>query len=351
MAIRVIHEGDWLYPGGAERVAKEIAQALNAPITVGTTGDPSFWNDVDATLAFQDSFQTGVTKRLHSTALRSYYELRRAQKFRSIEFSEETLITTGTAAKWIVPKYNQTHIHYCHVPPPRFYGRTKQGMLSWLAATFGGMYDRYFTSFCDHIIANSQFTKQRVQKHYNREATVINPPIRIDRFYHDEPTEQPYFVMIGRLNKMKRADIVAKAFAGQSEAHLVMIGDGPLEDLCKRQDNVSVYTDIADLGVEIALSRCNGGIAFARQEHCGMTPKEIQAAGKPVIVPDEPNLHNHVEDGKTGVIVTPNTAGVQEGIHSILQESWNPATIQSTTQSWSIEQFHANIQEFVNNQI
>jgi hypothetical protein len=45
-----------------------------------------------------------------------------------------------------------------------------------------------------------------------------------------------------------------------------------------------------------------------------MTPKEFQSAGKPVVVPDEPNLRNQVTDGVDGVVVPASTAGVREGV-------------------------------------
>jgi glycosyltransferase involved in cell wall biosynthesis len=66
-----------------------------------------------------------------------------------------------------------------------------------------------------------------------------------------------------------------------------------------------------------------------------MTPKEFQAAGKPVIVPDEPNLCNHVDDGVTGVVVPISHDGVKEGARTVLGQAWNADTIQSVAEEWS----------------
>lgn len=350
-SVRILHDGGWIHPGGGARVAKEIAKALDAPITVGHTETPEFWladPELDAKIAFNNELHESLTaKVIDRPALRPVAELRLGQLFDSLDPNEDVIISSGTPAKWFVPRHDQHHVHYCHTPPPRFYGEPAGNPVAWAAKKAGAILDRHHAQFVDEYLANSEFTQARVQKHYRQDAEILHPPVRTHRFQHQPANPDPYFVMVGRLVEMKRSLTVAKAFADINDARLVMIGDGPLRPQCEAVDGVTVYPDVSDWAVEQTVARSVGGIAFAEQEHCGMTPKEIQAAGKPVVVPDELNLCNHVEDGATGVIVPPTTRGVKTGVRQVLDRDWNHDAISEAAQSWGVPEFHARIRGLV----
>jgi len=350
-SVRVVHEGSWIHPGGAARVARALADALDAPLTVGHTPDQSFWDGYDVEFPFQARFHDGLSAKLYlSDAARPAAELLNAAGFRGLEFDEDVVVSSGTAAKWWVPRHDQHHVHYCHVPPPRFYARPTNGLLDWATTTAVTVLDRHFADYCTGIVANSDFTRQRVHKHYRRErdaVPVVNPPIDVDRFRH-EPADpdDPYFVMIGRLTDMKRADLVARAFA-DLDARLVVVGDGPLHDRVAGRPNVTVHERLDDDDLADLVAHSTGGVAFAREEHCGMTPKEFQSAGKPVVVPDEPNLNNHATDGEDGVVVDPTTDGVRDGVERVLGTDWDRERIQATAADWSHDAFRGRARRAV----
>lgn len=340
-SIRVIHDGAWGYPGGASRVAKHLAKALNAPITVGHSAKPEFWledPDVDADIVFQNQVH-GKFSRILPQPVR---ELRLGQLFRSLTIEEDIIVTSGTTAKWIVPEVGQLHVHYCHVPPPRFYGGgqgTTNSPIQWGVRESGALLDQHYSRFVDMFIANSQWTQDRITKHYGSDAPILHPPVRTEKFHWQPPSEDKYFVMIcGRLVDMKRPDLVAEAF-NDLEAKLVIVGDGPLRKICEKFNGVTVYSDLSNWAIELLVARAIGGIAFSKGEHCGITPKEIQAAGKPVIVPDGLNLCNHVVDGKTGVRVSASVRGIQTGIARVLETSWDRETIQHVAAEWDQQVF------------
>jgi glycosyltransferase involved in cell wall biosynthesis len=345
--VRVLHDGSFIRPGGSSRVARELARAFDAPVTVGHTVDRAFWADVDAEFPFQDEFHRGLSGRVYERLPKHYAEFRVGQRYRELDFEEEILLSTSTMSKWVVPKYYQTHVNYCHVPPPHFYAVPKRGVFDWAKSLGLGMVDQHFTTFVDRVLANSEFTRRRIRKHYRREAPVLHPPIRVDDFYYAEPDDPPYFVMVCRLVPMKRVETVARAFAGIDGARLVVVGDGPLRDAVERHENVTVRTGLSDEAVEEVVARSVGGVAFAELEHCGMTPKEFQAAGKPVVVPDEPNLRNHVTDGEDGVVVEVSEAGVRDGVRRVLDSTWDPERIRQTAAPWDAERFRERARELV----
>ncbi|QRV13991.1 glycosyltransferase [Haloterrigena salifodinae] len=348
MNVRILHDGSFIRPGGSARVARELARALDAPVTVGHTVDREFWNDVDANFAFQNEFHNGFSGRGYDYIPKHYAEFRVGQRFRELDFEEDILLSTSTMSKWIVPKYHQAHINYCHVPPPHFYAIPKRGVINWAKSLGLGIIDQHFTTFVDQILANSEFTRKRVRRHYRTDPPVLHPPVRVKEFYHFEPADPPYFVMVCRLVPMKRPELVARAFANMdTDVRLIVVGSGPLQATLEQYRNVDVKTGLSDEEVEDVIARSVGGIAFAELEHCGITPKEFQAAGKPVIVPDEPNLRNHVVDGDTGVVTAISEAGIRNGIARVLNREWNPNRIREVAESWSQEAFGNRARELL----
>jgi len=346
MNVRILHDGSFIRPGGSSRVARELARALDAPVTVGHTVDPEFWEDVDAEFPFQREFHSGLSGRFYDRIPKHYAEFRVGQRFRELDLETDILLSTSTMSKWIVPKYYQTHVNYCHVPPPHFYAIPKRGPLDWTKSLGLGMIDQHFTTFVDRILANSEFTRQRVKRHYRIDAPVLNPPIRVEDFYHADPEMPPYFVMICRLVPMKRPELVARAFADVN-ARLVVIGSGPLQSKLEEYENVEVRSGVTDDEVEDIIARSVAGIAFAELEHYGMTPKEFQAAGKPVLVPNEPNLQNHVVDGETGIITDVSEAGLRKGIERIFERDWDPDRIRRAAETCRPEVFAEQARELV----
>lgn len=342
MNVRVVHEGSWLYPGGAERTAREIARALDAPVTVGHTADPSFWADEDADVPFQ-----GLNDGLRARLPRGLKELYLGMAFRTCSFEETVVVTSGTTAKWWTPRADQVHVHYCHSPPTKVFVEPADGVRDAVVRTATGMVDRFYADMCDRIVANSEFTARRVETYYGRsDPPVVHPPVAVEGFYHEVADPDRYFVMIGRLDRMKRATTVARAFRHLDE-RLVLVGDGPLRAECASVPGVEVRSGLSDADLGDLVARSTGGIAFAEREHCGLTPKEFQAAGKPVVVPDEPNLRNHVEDGVTGVVVDPTEDGVVDGVRRVVGGEWEPGRIRAAAEGWSVDRFHDEVRELV----
>lgn len=342
--IRVIHDGSFIHPGGSGRVALEIAKAFDCPITVVHSSSQRFWEDTNAEFPFQSKFHQGLSGKFYSSIPKHYAELDVAISSRSLSFTEDILISTSVATKFIPQKWYQAHVNYCHVPPIHYYEKPASSRISFLKRTGMAMLDKHYTSFCQRIIANSEFTKNRIQKHYQREAVVVNPPVRTEQFLHAEPAD--YFVMIARLVPMKRPVLVAKALQN-TKFGLKIIGDGPLKEECEKY-GAEIIPNASDSRVEEIVAKCVGGIAFGKFEHCGITPKEIQAAGKPMIVPNEPNLKNHVTPGISGLIVETTESEIVDAVNRLTSMTWDPAQIMKETKGWSREAFHDNMREIIN---
>jgi len=141
-------------------------------------------------------------------------------------------------AKGVLTGPDQQHVSYVHSPmryawdlQHQYLGQTnmKRGLKSlyarWLLARLRE-WDVSSAHQVDHFIANSDYVARRIKKIYRREASVIYPPVDIDRFTVRCDKEE-FYLLACRLVPYKRADIVVESFARQPHRRLVVVGDGP----------------------------------------------------------------------------------------------------------------------------
>jgi glycosyltransferase involved in cell wall biosynthesis len=134
----------------------------------------------------------------------------------------------------------------------------------------------------DALLANSRFTARRIRRCWRRRATVLHPPVAVDRFRWDRPRDDVYLSLC-RLVPNKRVDLVVEAF-NRTGLPLVVIGDGPerrrLEAMAGR--NVRFLGRCNDAEATAWLERCRAYV-YAGLEDFGIAPLEAMAAGAPVI--------------------------------------------------------------------
>jgi len=91
---------------------------------------------------------------------------------------------------------------------------------------------RAFFHACQRIRGKFILHRHRIQKCYNRTATVIYPPVDVDRFSISAKRDN-YFITISRLVPYKRVDLIIQAF-NQLDLPLVIVGDGLREKISKK---------------------------------------------------------------------------------------------------------------------
>src|SRR5207249_2641477 len=134
---------------------------------------------------------------------------------------------------------------------------------------------------------------------YGREATVINPPVDVERFQIGET--QDYFLVVGELVPHKRVEIALEAAkrAGQS---IKVVGSGPEYGRLS-----TLYGGTAEFMRRLKdeeLARLYAGaraLVVPNVEEFGIAAVEAQAAGRPVLGVDAGGLKETVVDGVTGI--------------------------------------------------
>lgn len=205
------------------------------------------------------------------------------------------LSSSHAVAKGILTGPDQLHISYVHSPiryawdlqhqylrEAGFNKGIKASIVKYLLHKIR-LWDYRTANGVDHFIANSQFISRRIKKVYNRESTVIYPPVDVERFTLNDKKEDYYFTA-SRMVPYKRIDLIVEAFSNMPEKKLIVIGDG--SEIGKVKSKASKNVEI--LGYQpnhIMLEHMQNAKAFvfAAEEDFGITPVEAQACGTPVI--------------------------------------------------------------------
>lgn len=205
------------------------------------------------------------------------------------------LSSSHAVAKGVITGPDQVHISYVH-SPMRYAWDLQHHYLreTGLDKSWMGYLARYFlhklriwdtrsANNVDHFIANSNFIARRIQKTYRRDATVIYPPVDIQKF-QPHAIKEDYYLAASRFVPYKKMDLIVESFARMPDKKLIVIGDGPDFKKVKKKaaPNITLLGYQADDALIHHLQRAKAFV-FAAEEDFGLMPLEAQACGTPVI--------------------------------------------------------------------
>jgi glycosyltransferase involved in cell wall biosynthesis len=261
----------------------------------------------------------------------------------SVDLSKYDLIVSSCFgyAKGVRKRRGAVHVCYCHTPMrwvwryedysarAGFGGLTRRVLP--LALSILKRWDLRASRQPDYFIANSNVVAARIKKFYGRDSVVIPPPIDVKRFTPavPEPAED-FYLVLSRLVPYKRIDLAVEACT-RLNRKLVVIGDGPdrarLEKLAG--PTVQFLGRQPDDAVVSYAARCRA-LLFPGEEDFGMTPLEVNAAGRPVIAFRAGGALETVVEGVTGLFFDqPTFAALAQAIKEFEGRSWNSSELQS----------------------
>lgn len=271
------------------------------------------------------------------------------------------LSSSHAVAKGVVTRADQLHISYVHTPVRYAWdlqqqylqgANLKQGFGSIpvaLVLHYLRLWDVASANRVDHFVANSHYVARRIHKTYRRPATVIYPPVSVDRFRADLPRE-PYYFILSRFVPYKRVDLVVEAFT-RLGLPLVVIGDGPDWKRVRAiaGDNIQLLGQQPDSVVEHYMQTCKAFV-YAAAEDFGIAAVEAQAAGAPVIAYGKGGVTETVINHKTGLFFPEQ---VTESLMEIVREfesggvSFDAEIIRQNAERFSPERFQQQFSRFV----
>lgn len=237
---------------------------------------------------------------------------------RSLDLSGYDLIISSSyaVAKGIRRNKGQTHICYCH-SPVRYAWDLRQAYLSGLKGVkrmVAGLmldhvaqWDLKTIGEVDHFIANSQNVAERIKRIYNRESTVIYPPVDIDGFAPHHEKEDFYFTSL-RVVPYKRLDLIVDAFRIMPDKKLLVSGDGPaLARIRSGAPPNVVFLGFIDKPSLVRHMQRAKAFILAAEEDFGITSLEAQSCLTPVIALRRGGYLETVVEHKTGVFFNEQT--------------------------------------------
>ncbi len=175
----------------------------------------------------------------------------------------------------------------------------------------------------DEMLVPSKFVAKLLHKRglRNRKLLILDRWVDTDRFRPDNraagywerfgaPRNAVTFVYVGRVAIEKNLHFLAEAYrnlrANGTDAHLIIIGDGPYRAALELQLTGLPVTFTGYLhGGELAsaLASCDVKVFPSTTDTWGNAPLEAQASGLPVIVTDIGGPAELMQDGITGIMV------------------------------------------------
>jgi glycosyltransferase involved in cell wall biosynthesis len=277
----------------------------------------------------------------------------------SLDLSSYDLILSSSTgfAKGVKKRPGAIHINYCHAPM-RWVWRYKEyaareefsGLKrKILPCLLAGLkrWDLRAAKQPDYFIANSNVIAERIKQCYGREATVIPPPIDVERFSANEPQED-YYLLLSRLAPYKRLDLAIEA-CKKLDRPLIVIGEGTaraqLEKLAGPKTRFLGRQ--SDEKVAQYAGRCRA-LIFPGEEDFGMTPLEINSAGRPVIAFRAGGAMETVVNGQTGLFFKQQTVeSLANAIEEFESMSWNRTALRQHAEKFNREVFVERISKFL----
>lgn len=355
--------------GGAERVLGVLAEMFpDAPIYTllyDREAMGGFLAERDIRPSFLQKFPRWLRKR-YQWLLPLFPAAVEAIDLRDFDV---VISSSGAWSKGVVTRLDTKHIAYVHSPMRYVWdyneryvketsgkrlGLVKRAVLSWIR-----IWDAQAADRPDVLLANSEYTRERIQKYYRRESMTVYPPVSDWRAVYPSAWADPfsikgvplewtgkYFLLISRLTRAKKASAVVDAF-NKLELPLVVVGTGPereyLERIAGKTVRVVGWKRDSELACLYAGARA---VVFPVEEDFGLVMAEALGVGVPVIALGTGGATEIIEPGRMGEFFDAATPEViADGVRRFLvdEQRYDREAMQRTLDRFSRERFEGAI--------
>jgi glycosyltransferase involved in cell wall biosynthesis len=279
--------------------------------------------------------------------------------------------------KSIVRPGRARHLCYCLTPMryawdqfDAYFGHERLGRASsaMMRRVMSRMarWDRDTAGRADRYVAISHYVAGRIRRYYNRDATVVYPPV--DTTYFTPPAAASpspissssassgrYALVVSALVPYKQVDLAIEA-CRLARVPLTIAGDGPERARLERIAS-AVPGSVTFLGrqsdAEIReLYRGAAVTLLPGEEDFGIVPVEAQACATPVVALGRGGAVETVVPGTTGMLVDDASApAFAEAIARATQTAFDPAAIRAHAERFSRERFVGEISDLIEGEL
>lgn len=365
MKIAIVH--DWIIDiGGAENCLKEIFSLYNFSDIYTLVFKEESINKLNIPIErVRSSFIQKLPKA--KTKYRNYLPFF-PLAIEQFDLSKYDLIISSShaVAKGVITNSNQIHVCYCHTPIRYAWDLYHQylkeanldkgikGFLAKIILHYIRIWDYTTANRVDYFIANSKYTAKRIKRVYQRDATVIYPPVDVDNFELYTKKED-FYLTASRMVPYKKIDIIVEAFSQMPDKKLIVIGEGPDFEKIKSKAGKNVeLLGYQPFNVLKDYMQRAKAFVFAAEEDFGIIPVEAQACGTPVIAFGKGGVLETVEENKTGIFFneqTPESLVDAVKRFELNQDKFDCREIRKNAERFNRERFKREFREFVDKKL
>jgi len=274
--------------------------------------------------------------------------------------------TSHCAAKSVVVTGRARHLCYCLTPMryawdqfDAYFGPDRVGAAAnkMLRPILAGLarWDRATEGRVHRYLAISQYVARRIGLYYNRESTLVYPPVDTEFFNPgaDAPAapaapSKPRFLVVSALVPYKRVDLAMMA-ARKAGVGLTVVGNGPERANLERLTGDGIELAGWRTDEEIRdLYRSSLAAILPGEEDFGIVPVEAQACGRPVVALGRGGALDTVADGDTGVLFgDPTVDSLAAALGRAASIPWDASRIRAQAERFSRARFVTEIQHIV----
>lgn len=355
MKVAIVH--DWLVTNaGAEKVLKSICELYpEADIfsLVDFLGDEDRQEVLNGKYVKTSFIQNLPFSKKH---FRNYLPLF-PKAIESFDLSSYDLIISSSwaVAKGVKKSDNQVHVSYCHTPVRYAWdlydeytsnlSGAKKLLVKWTLRDLR-KWDLDTVNRVDYFIANSEFVAERIKRIYDRDSTVIYPPVGTKAFELYEEKEE-FYLTACRLVPYKKTKLIVEAFNNMPDKRLIVIGSGEeyesIKAIAKENIELLGYQEFENM---VKYMQTAKAFVYAAIEDFGIVPIEAMACGTPVIALDDGGTVETVIDGVNGIHFKKQTIDdICDAVERFENIKFSSSIIRETTLKYT--NFQKEFKEFI----
>jgi glycosyltransferase involved in cell wall biosynthesis len=263
-------------------------------------------------------------------------------------------------AKSVMPAARAAHLCYCHSPMryawdqfDAYFGADRVGQAAsrWVYRPIMNRLARWDAATASRVhrfVANSRHVAGRIARYYNREASVVYPPVDTAFYRPAAVSPESHFLIVSALVPYKRLDLALDA-CRRAGARLRIVGDGP--DRARLETaagpDVEFLGRLTDQEIREEYRRALA-VILPGEEDFGIVPVEAQACGRPVVAFDRGGALETVIADETGVFFQqPTSASLAEALQRVARLHVDPERLRMHAEQFSRQQHMQRMQDVI----
>lgn len=305
--------------GGAERILLALHKIFpNAPLYT------SVYNKENASWA--DRFVVKTSFLQHIPFAKNHHEwfaVLMPFAFSAFSFSEYDVVisVTSESAKGIHTSGKTKHLCYILTPTRYLWSGYNEYFKSFLFKIVGSPFvwglrkwDLAVSQKPNKYVVISKEVQKRVKKYYNKEASLVYPPVELVNKKSVAVLDKGYFLIVSRLVSYKKIDIAIQAcMALNIPLKIIGVGKEHGNLLKISNEQIEFLGTLTDDQVVGYYRNCRA-LLFPGEEDLGLTVIEAQLFGKPVVAFKGGGALETIIEGKTGEFFYPQTAKALQNV-------------------------------------